>query len=48
MGIWEVFEIHWSKKPFIAPLFYHIWGWPNLSWVKRIEIDTGEPKDEGN
>ena len=37
-GIWEVFEINWSKKPFIAPLFYHIWGWLQLELGKKGEI----------
>ena len=26
-GIWDVYNVKWSKKPFIAPLFYDIWGW---------------------
>ena len=37
-GIWEVFEINWSKKSFIAPLFYHIWGWLQLELGKKGEI----------
>ena len=37
-GIWEVFEINWSKKPFIAPLFYYIWGWLQLELGKKGEI----------
>jgi len=30
-------ETKWSKKPFIAPLFYDIWGWIQLELGKEGE-----------
>ena len=36
-GIWDVVETKWSKKPFIAPLFYDIWGWIQLELGKEGE-----------
>ena len=36
-GIWEVFELKWSKKHFIAPLYYDIWGWLQLELGKKGE-----------
>ena len=37
-GIWDVFNVKWSKKSFIAPLFYDIWGWIQLELGKNGEI----------
>ena len=37
-GIWNVVEIKWSKKSFIAPLFYDIWGWIQLELGKKGEL----------
>ena len=36
-GIWDVVETKWSKKAFIAPLFYDIWGWIQLELGKKGE-----------
>ena len=36
-GIWDVVEVKWSKKSFIAPLFYDIWGWIQLELGKKGE-----------
>ena len=36
-GIWDVFNVKWSKKSFIAPLFYDIWGWIQLELGKKGE-----------
>ena len=36
-GIWDVFNVKWSKKSFIAPLFYDIWGWIQLELGKEGE-----------
>jgi hypothetical protein len=36
-GIWDVVETKWSKKSFIAPLFYDIWGWIQLELGKKGE-----------
>ena len=36
-GIWDVMETKWSKKSFIAPLFYDIWGWIQLELGKKGE-----------
>ena len=37
-GIWDVFNVKWSKKSFIASLFYDIWGWIQLELGKKGEI----------
>ena len=36
-GIWDIVETNWSKKSFIAPLFYDIWGWIQLELGKEGE-----------
>ena len=36
-GIWDVFNVNWSKKSFVAPLFYDIWGWIQLELGKKGE-----------
>ena len=36
-GIWEVVDINWPKKSFIAPAFYDIWGWIQLELGKKGE-----------
>lgn len=36
-GIWDVVEAKWSKKSFIAPIFYDIWGWIQLELGKKGE-----------
>ena len=36
-GIWDVVEVKWPKKSFIAPLFYDIWGWIQLELGKKGE-----------
>ncbi|MDA8753576.1 hypothetical protein N9N24_03670 [Candidatus Marinimicrobia bacterium] len=34
-GIWEVVDIKWPQKSFIAPEFYDIWGWIQLELGKK-------------
>ena len=34
-GIWEVVDIKWPQKSFIAPAFYDIWGWIQLELGKK-------------
>ena len=36
-GIWEVVDIKWPQKSFIAPAFYDIWGWIQLELGKKGE-----------
>ena len=36
-GIWEVVDIKWPRKSFIAPAFYDIWGWIQLELGKKGE-----------
>ena len=36
-GIWDIVEVKWSKKSFLAPLFYDIWGWIQLELGKKGE-----------
>ena len=36
-GIWEVVDIKWPQKTFIAPAFYDIWGWIQLELGKKGE-----------
>ena len=36
-AIKEVFDVRWSKKSFVAPIFYNIWGWLQLELGKEGE-----------